>query len=199
MRRSLDLLIAGLVAVGLAPLFAILAVAVRLRLGRPVLFRQERAGRGGVPFTLWKVRTMTDDRDPGGALLSDEERLTEFGRRLRSSSLDELPELWNVVRGDMTLVGPRPLPTRYVDRYTREEARRLEVRPGITGWAQVNGRNAISWEERLAMDVWYVDNRSLGLDLKILILTVRAVLSRHGVSAEGYATMSELRPPKVPS
>jgi lipopolysaccharide/colanic/teichoic acid biosynthesis glycosyltransferase len=140
---------------------------------------------------------MTDERGPEGALLADEERLTGFGRRLRSSSLDEVPELWNVIRGEMALVGPRPLPTRYLGRYRPEEARRHEVRPGITGWAQVNGRNAISWEERLAMDVWYVDNRSFWLDVKILLLTVRAVLSGHGVSADDHATMSELRPPEV--
>lgn len=199
MRRPFDLLIASIAAAALAPVFAILAILVRWRLGRPILFRHERAGRDGALFTLWKFRTMTDEKGPDGTLLADEQRLTGFGRRLRSSSLDELPELWNVVRGEMALVGPRPLPTCYVDRYTAEEARRHEVRPGITGWAQVNGRNAISWDERLAMDVWYVDNRSLCLDLKILLLTVRAVLSRQGVSAEGHATMSELRPPEVGS
>ncbi len=197
MRRPFDLLIAGLVAAVSSPVFALVALAVRWRLGRPVLFRQVRAGREGAPFTLWKFRTMTDARGPDGALLADEERLTAFGRCLRSSSLDEMPELWNVIRGEMALVGPRPLPTDYLDRYTPEEARRYEVRPGITGWAQVNGRNAISWEERLAMDVWYVDNRSFWLDVKILVLTVRAVLSGQGVSAEGHATMSELRPPDV--
>ena len=197
MPRPLDLLIAGLAAVVLSPVFALIAVVVRWRLGRPFLFGHERAGRNGAPFTLRKFRTMSDDRGPDGALLADEARLTGFGRRLRASSLDELPELWNVIRGEMALVGPRPLPTSYLDRYTPEEARRHEVRPGITGWAQVNGRNAVSWEERLAMDVWYVDNKSLRLDIKILLLTVRAVLSRHGVSAEGHATMSELRPPEV--
>lgn len=199
MRRPFDLLIAGLAAAVLSPVFALLAFAVRWRLGQPVLFRNERSGRDGAPFTLRKFRTMTDERGPDGALLADEQRLTGFGRRLRSTSLDELPELWNVIRGEMALVGPRPLPTSYLDRYTPEEARRHEVRPGITGWAQINGRNAISWEERLAMDVWYVDNRSFWLDVKILLLTVGAVLSRHGVSAAGHATMSELRLPEVSS
>ena len=199
LRRPFDILIAGPAAAVLSPLFALLAFAVRWRLGRPVLFRHERAGRDGAPFTLWKFRTLSDERTPDGALLADEARLTGFGRRLRSSSLDELPELWNVIRGDMALVGPRPLPTSYLARYTPDEARRHEVRPGITGWAQVNGRNAISWEERLAMDVWYVDNRSFWLDIKILLRTVGAVLSRHGVTADGHATMTELRPPEVPS
>ena len=194
MRRPLDLLIAGLAAAVLAPLLVLLALAVRWRLGRPVLFPHERAGRHGAPFTLWKLRTMTDDRGPDGALLADEARLGTFGRHLRSSSLDELPELWNVVRGEMALVGPRPLPTTYLGRYTPREARRHDVRPGITGWAQVNGRNTTSWEDRLALDVWYVENRSLRLDVRILLLTVRAVLSRTGVSAEGHATMPELRP-----
>lgn len=195
MRRPFELIIAGLLAAALAPVCAALAVLVRARLGKPVLFRQERAGRGGAPFTLWKFRTMTNEKNSDGTLRTDEQRLTRFGRRLRASSLDELPELWNVLWGDMALVGPRPLPTRYLDRYTREEARRHEVRPGITGWAQVNGRNAVSWEQRLAMDVWYVDNRSLLLDIRILFRTVWAVISRQGVSADGHATMAELRPP----
>lgn len=199
MRRLLDLLIASAAAVVLAPVIALVALTVRLRLGRPVLFHQVRAGLGGSPFTIRKFRTMTDARGPDGALLADEARLTGFGRLLRASSLDELPELWNVLRGDMALVGPRPLPTTYLERYTPTEARRHEVRPGITGWAQVNGRNAVSWEDRLAMDVWYVDNRSLLLDLKILLRTVSAVVSRHGVSADGHATMTELRPPGTTS
>jgi len=197
LRRSVDQLIASLVTAVLAPVLAALAILVRWRLGRPILFHQERTGLHGAPFTLWKLRTMTDERGPDGELLPDADRLTSFGRLLRASSLDELPELWNVIRGEMGLVGPRPLPTSYLSRYTPEEARRHEVRPGITGWAQVNGRNAVSWEDRLAMDVWYVDNRSFRLDLKILLLTVRAVVSRHGMSAEGHATMTELRPPDV--
>jgi lipopolysaccharide/colanic/teichoic acid biosynthesis glycosyltransferase len=153
-------------------------------------------GRGGQPFELWKFRTMTDERGSDGALLSDAERLTPFGRRLRSTSLDELPELWNVLRGDMSLVGPRPLPVAYRDRFTLTEARRMEVRPGLTGWAQINGRNAVDWDDRLAMDVWYVDHRSLELDLRILLRTARVVLGRQGVAAEGSATMHELRRPE---
>ena len=199
MPRPLDLLLATLAAIVLAPVLALLAFGARWRLGKPVLFHHERAGRNGVPFSIRKFRTMTDDCAQDGSLLPDDLRLTPFGCRLRSSSLDELPELWNVIRGDMALVGPRPLPTSYLTRYTPDEARRHGVRPGITGWAQVNGRNAISWEERLAMDVWYVDNRSFWLDIKILVRTVGAVLSRHGVTADGHATMTELRPPEVPS
>lgn len=185
---------AGIAAVALSPLLVAGAGLVRWRLGRPVLFRQERAGRAGRPFTIVKLRTMSDARGPDGALLPDGERMTSLGRRLRESSLDELPELWNVVKGDMALVGPRPLPMTYLDRYTSEESRRHEVRPGITGWAQVNGRNDTPWEERLAMDVWYIDNRSLCLDLRILASTAAVVIRRRGVSARGYATMHELRP-----
>lgn len=194
MRRPLDVLLAGLAAVTSAPVVAVLALLVRWRLGRPIFFRHERAGLGGAPFTLLKFRTMTDERHPEGALLGDADRMTPFGRRLRASSLDELPELWNVLRGDMALVGPRPLPTAYLGRYTPAEARRHDVRPGITGWAQVHGRNAATWDERLALDVWYVENRSVWLDAKILLLTVGAVLRSEGVSADGHATMPELRP-----
>ena len=195
-RRVAGRLFALVLLVLLSPVLGFLALLVRVRLGRPVLFRQQRAGLAGRPFALCKLRTMTDDRDARGSLLPDEHRLTRFGRRLRSTSLDELPELWNVVRGDMALVGPRPLPVSYLDRYTDTEARRHEVRPGLTGWAQVNGRNAQSWEDRLAMDVWYVDNRSLTLDLRILLKTFGALIKRTGVSAEGHATMHELRPPE---
>jgi len=195
LREGLDRSLALFALIVLAPLIALIGVCVRLRLGAPVLFQQERAGKGGEPFALIKFRTMTDQRDADGRLLPDEARLTRLGAFLRASSLDELPELWNVVRGDMALVGPRPLPTAYLDRYTSQEARRHEVRPGITGWAQVNGRNSVSWEERLAMDVWYVDNRSWRLDLRILWRTVQAVLKREGISAEGHVTMHELRPP----
>lgn len=196
MRRPLDVLLAGVAAVVAAPVVAVVAVLVRWRLGRPVLFRHERAGLDGAPFTLLKFRTMTDERDADGTLLADADRMMPFGRGLRSSSLDELPELWNVLRGDMALVGPRPLPTSYLGRYTPAEGRRHDVRPGITGWAQVNGRNTAGWDERLALDVWYVENRSLGLDVKILLRTVRAVLRSEGVSADGHATMPELRPSK---
>jgi sugar transferase EpsL len=190
-KRCLDLLPTIPALVLLAPLFAVLAVLVRLRLGSPVLFRQQRPGVGGRPFLMVKFRTMTDERDAAGNLLADELRLTRFGRFLRSSSLDELPELWNVLKGDMSLVGPRPLLMSYLPRFTPEQARRHEVRPGITGWAQVNGRNRVSWDDRFRLDVWYVDHRSLWLDLRILTMTVLAVLRRHEVSAEGSATMPE--------
>ncbi len=188
-KRLLDLTLAGAGLIVLSPLLLILAILVRARLGGPVLFRQERPGLGGKPFTLYKFRTMTDARGPDGAPLPDAARLTPFGRFLRSTSLDELPELWNVLVGDMSLVGPRPLLSEYLPLYTPEQARRHEVRPGITGWAQVNGRNSLSWEERFALDVWYVDRCSLWLDLRILARTALMVLRREGVSAEGHATM----------
>ena len=168
----------------------LLAAVIRLRLGSPVFFRQVRPGWQGRPFRMVKFRTMTDGRGPDGQLLPDAQRLTPFGRFLRSTSLDELPELWNVLCGDMSLVGPRPLLMEYLPLYTPEQARRHEVRPGITGWAQVNGRNAVSWDERFRLDVWYVDHRSLWLDLRILGLTVRKVLQREGIHATGEATMS---------
>jgi len=174
----------GLVAVG---------VLVRWRLGRPVLFRQTRPGRQGRLFELIKFRTMTDARDAEGRLLPDAQRLTPFGHWLRSTSLDELPEIVNVLKGEMSLVGPRPLLVEYLPRYSPEQARRHEVRPGITGWTQVNGRNAMAWEEKFRMDVWYVDHQTFGLDLKILWLTLGAVLSRRGISARGEATMPEFR------
>lgn len=183
---------AGLVI--LSPVLAVVALLVRLRLGTPVIFRQERAGLGGRPFVLLKFRTMTVERDGRGVLLPDGQRLSRFGTRLRALSVDELPELWNVLRGDMSMVGPRPLPTSYLRRYTAEEQRRHDVRPGLTGWAQVNGRNTVCWDERLAMDVWYVNHRTLWLDARILIRTVQKVLTRAGIAAEGEATMGELRP-----
>jgi lipopolysaccharide/colanic/teichoic acid biosynthesis glycosyltransferase len=189
MKRLFDLFVASLALILLAfPLLALVWL-VRRKLGSPVLFKQVRPGLLGQPFTMVKFRTMTDERDPDGALMPDAQRLTPFGRFLRASSLDELPELWNVLRGDMSLVGPRPLLMEYLPLYTQEQARRHEVRPGITGWAQVNGRNAISWEDKFALDVWYVNNRSLWLDIKILWQTVRKVLVRDGISAEGEATM----------
>ena len=190
-KRAFDVAAAAVGLVVLSPVLAGVALAVRLRLGAPVLFRQERPGLHGRPFIMLKFRTMTDARDAAGRLLPDAERLTPLGRLLRSTSLDELPELWNVLRGDMSLVGPRPLLVRYLDRYTPEQARRHEVRPGLTGWAQVNGRNALTWEEKFALDVWYVDHASLALDLKILLLTLRRVLAREGISAAGEATMPE--------
>lgn len=171
------------------PLMVAVAIAVLLTTGRPVLFTQLRPGLQGRPFRLRKFRTMLEQVPPGRPPLSDAERLTAFGRFLRSTSLDELPELWNVLVGDMSLVGPRPLLMEYLPLYTPEQARRHEVRPGVTGWAQVNGRNAISWEERFALDVWYVDHQSLRLDLAILLRTVAKVMTREGITAEGEATM----------
>lgn len=191
MKRLSDILIALVALLVFAPILLVVAILVRLLLGKPVLFRQLRPGKGGRPFTLIKFRTMLDSSDAEGRQRPDEERLTRFGRFLRSTSLDELPELWNVLRGDMSLVGPRPLLMQYLPRYSPEQARRHDVRPGLTGWAQVNGRNALSWPEKFALDLWYVENRSLWLDLKILLLTVKQVVFRHGISAEGAATMPE--------
>ncbi len=185
MKRVLDLLLVLLTAPLWLVLLGATALAVWLGLGRPICFRQERAGQQGRPFLLIKFRTM---RLGDG---TDAERLTPFGRVLRRTSLDELPELWHVLRGEMSLVGPRPLPTRYLPRYTAEQARRHAVRPGLTGWAQVHGRNALSWEEKFRLDVWYVDHQSLALDLRILWLTVWQVVSGHGVAAAGEATMTE--------
>lgn len=189
MKRLLDLLASAIGLLLLAVPLALLAWQVRRKLGSPVLFTQVRPGLHGKPFRMVKFRTMTDARDASGALLPDAQRLTPFGRFLRASSLDELPELWNVLRGEMSLVGPRPLLMQYLPLYSPEQARRHEVRPGITGWAQVNGRNAISWADKFALDVWYVDHRSLWLDVRILWLTVRKVLVRDGISAAGEATM----------
>jgi len=192
-QRSLDLIgaLAGLVL--LAPLLGASALLVRLRLGAPVLFRQTRPGLHGRPFTLYKLRTMTDARGAQGDLLPSTQRLTPLGRWLRSTSLDELPELINVLAGDMSLVGPRPLLMRYLDRYSPEQARRHDVKPGITGWAQVHGRNALGWEERLALDCWYVDHRTLWLDIRILALTLLKVLQRDGISPVGRDIMPEFR------
>jgi sugar transferase EpsL len=195
LKRLIDFLGALMALVVLAPLFAVVALLVRVKLGAPVLFRQRRPGRGGMIFELVKFRTMTDGRDADGGLLPDAERLTGFGRWLRATSLDELPELWNVLRGDMSLVGPRPLLVQYLDRYTPVQARRHEVRPGLTGWAQVNGRNAQTWEDRFRLDVWYVDHRSLRLDCRILALTVWKVLRRDGVADVGHATKEEFQGP----
>ncbi len=172
-----------------SPLFVLLAVLVRFKLGSPVLFLQRRPGRHGKPFTIYKFRTMSHARDADGNLLPDEIRITALGRFLRRTSLDELPELWNVLKGDMSLVGPRPLLMSYLDLYAPEQMRRHDVRPGITGWAQVNGRNELTWEDKFKLDVWYVDNHSLWLDLKILFLTVWKVVRREGVNQPGYATV----------
>jgi sugar transferase EpsL len=181
-------------AAGLAltsPLLAATAVALRASVGAPVLFRHQRPGLHGRPFTLYKFRTMSDARGRDGALLPDAERLTPVGRVVRSLSLDELPQLWNVLRGDMSLVGPRPLLMQYLERYSPEQARRHEVRPGITGWAQVNGRNTVDWEKKFELDVWYVDHFSLALDARILFRTALSVVKREGISSAGHATMSE--------
>lgn len=191
MKRLFDCIVSAAVLLALSPLLAVLWLLVRRKLGAPAIFCQQRPGKAGVSFTLFKFRTMADVRDANGHLLPDAERLTPFGRWLRASSLDELPELWNILRGDMSFVGPRPLLIHYLERYNPEQMRRHHVRPGLTGWAQINGRNAQSWEERLRLDVWYVDNRSFLLDLKILWLTFGKVLRREGISAEGEATMGE--------
>ncbi|ORJ55877.1 sugar transferase [Geothermobacter hydrogeniphilus] len=191
MKRAFDLLLTIPGVLAILPIILLVGVLVRKKLGSPILFRQTRPGLHGKPFIMYKFRTMTDERDADGNLLSDEKRLTRFGRFLRSTSLDEFPALLNVLKGEMSLVGPRPLLMEYLDRYTPEQARRHEVRPGITGWAQVNGRNAISWEQKFEYDVWYVDNRSLWLDIKILWMTFAKVFKREGISQEGEATMSK--------
>ena len=189
-KRLMDIIgaLCGLLVLG--PVMFLLAVLVRVKLGSPVLFRQARPGMAGSAFEMAKFRTMTDAKDASGELLPDADRLTRFGQFLRSSSLDELPELWNVLKGDMSLVGPRPLLMEYLPLYSERQARRHEVRPGITGWAQVNGRNALSWDEKFELDVWYVENRTLWLDIKILFLTVWKVVKRDDISEPGAATMS---------
>jgi lipopolysaccharide/colanic/teichoic acid biosynthesis glycosyltransferase len=189
----LDFVAAALAGIVLAPLIALIAACVRMFLGAPVLFRQQRPGLDGQPFMMVKFRTMRDAVDGDGAALPDEQRLGKFGRWLRATSLDELPELWNVLLGDMSLVGPRPLLMRYLPLYTPFQARRHEVRPGVTGWAQVNGRNAISWEQKFEYDVWYVDHWSLWLDLRIMLLTLLRVLSAKGISQKDHATAAEFR------
>lgn len=191
LKRTFDVVASAVGGLVLSPLLALIALSIRLRMGKPVLFRQRRPGLHGRAFVLYKFRTMCDAVDASGHVRNDHERLTSLGRFLRASSLDELPELFNVLRGDMSLVGPRPLLMQYLDRYTPEQSRRHAVRPGITGWAQVNGRNELPWEERLALDVWYVDHATVWLDLKILWLTIATVLTRRGVSAAGHATMPE--------
>ena len=190
-KRFADILFSGSALLITAPLMAAIALTIRLSAGRPVLFRQKRPGYKGKPFTLLKFRTMNPARDARGSLLPDAERLTPIGRLLRQQSLDELPQLWNVFRGDMGLVGPRPLLMQYMDRYTQNQARRHDVRPGITGWAQINGRNVLTWEQKFALDLWYVDHWCLLLDFRILLQTVWQVLTQRGISFEGYATMPE--------
>lgn len=198
-KRALDLALATAALALLWPLIAITAVVVRLAMGSPVLFGSARAGRAGRRFTLWKFRTMTDARRPDGTLLPDGDRLTATGRRLRETSLDELPELWNVLRGEMSIVGPRPLHLHYLPRYSAHQARRHEVRPGITGLAQIGGRNALSWEERFDLDVRYVENVSLLGDVAIVLRTIRKVLKREGISQAGHATMEEFRGSEGPA
>jgi lipopolysaccharide/colanic/teichoic acid biosynthesis glycosyltransferase len=191
MKRAIDILVSGLALLLLWPVILITAGLVRVSMGSPVLFCQQRPGLGGRPFTLVKFRTMRDATDPAGRPLPDAQRLTRVGRLLRRTSLDELPQLWNVLKGDMSLVGPRPLLMEYLPRYNDRQRRRHDVRPGITGWAQVNGRNALSWEEKFEHDVWYVEHRSLGLDVKIVLMTLGQVFAGRGVSAGGHATMPE--------
>jgi len=191
MKRFFDLVASALGLVALAPVFVVVAFLIRRKLGSPVFFRQPRPGLSGKPFEMIKFRTMLDATDKHGNPLPDDQRMTPFGSFLRATSLDELPELWNVLKGDMSLVGPRPLLMEYLPLYSKEQFRRHEVRPGVTGWAQVNGRNAISWEDKFKLDVWYVDNQSFWLDLKILFLTVKKVLVRDGISGEGEVTMSK--------
>jgi lipopolysaccharide/colanic/teichoic acid biosynthesis glycosyltransferase len=190
-KRLFDILASASALILLSPLIGLVALLVRLRMGAPVLFRQQRPGLNGRPFELVKFRTMIAAPAGGDSLALDAKRLTPLGRFLRASSLDELPELWNVLKGDMSLVGPRPLLVQYLDRYTPEQARRHLVKPGLTGWAQINGRNALSWEEKFRLDLWYVDNRSMALDLRILFLTIWRVFGAAGISAEGSATMPE--------
>ena len=188
-KRCMD--VAGSLA-GLAlfsPVMLWATLRIRREMGPPAVFSQMRAGRDGKPFRLYKFRSMTNERDANGELLPDEQRLTAFGKKLRATSVDELPQLWNVLKGDMSLVGPRPLLLQYVPLYNETERRRLDAKPGMTGWAQINGRNAISWPEKFALDVWYVDNRSVALDVKIILLTIRKALKREGISAAGDATM----------
>jgi len=188
-KRLFDITAATTALIALSPVYAITVYKVNKNLGSPVLFRQTRPGKNGIPFEMIKFRSMKDATDAEGNVLPDSERLTDFGKRLRDTSLDELPELWNVIKGDMSLVGPRPLLMEYLPLYTDEQKRRHHVRPGITGYAQINGRNAIGWDEKFELDAWYVDNQSLWLDIKILLKTVKKVVVKDGISAEGEATM----------
>ncbi|WP_280540225.1 sugar transferase [Chromohalobacter sp. 11-W] len=193
MKRLLDIIVASFALLLLSPVMAIVALLIRRRVGKPVMFRQTRPGCYGKPFKMVKFRTMCNAIDAHGNPLPDAERISPFGNFLRKTSLDELPELWNVLKGDMSLVGPRPLLMEYLPLYNQEQYRRHEVRPGVTGWAQVNGWNALSWEEKFKLDVWYVDHQSLWLDCKILWLTIKKVIMRDGISAEGQATMERFR------
>ncbi|MCM3724921.1 sugar transferase [Neobacillus cucumis] len=193
MKRLFDFTIALILFVGLSPIFVVIAFLIKLKLGSPVIFRQMRPGLDAVPFCLYKFRTMTDEKDEQGELLQDCIRLTPFGRFLRKFSLDEFPQLWNVIKGDLSLVGPRPLLLDYLPLYTKEQSSRHKVKPGITGWAQVNGRNALTWEKKFELDVWYVRNQSFLLDMKILFLTVYKVIMSEGINQPGNATMENFR------
>ena len=196
-KRLMDIVLSGGALLVLSPVLLVTAALVRSRLGSPVIFRQARPGKHGEIFHLYKFRTMTDERDAEGTLLPDEMRLTAFGKKLRALSLDELPELVNILRGDMSIVGPRPLLVKYLPRYSPEQRRRHDVTPGLTGWAQVNGRNAISWEKKFELDVWYVEHISFWLDVKIIVMTVMKVLRREGISGENAATMEEFKGSEV--
>ncbi|MBE1556422.1 sugar transferase [Sporosarcina limicola] len=191
MKRLFDFIVSLLAIVLLSLVVGVTALLIRLKIGSPVLFKQQRPGLGGMSFYVYKFRSMTDERDTFGELLSDDMRLTSFGKAVRKLSLDELPQLWNVLKGEMSFVGPRPLLMEYLPLYSERQVRRHDVRPGITGWAQVNGRNAISWEERFELDVWYVENRSFWLDIKILCMTVLKVFKSEGISQDGQATMTK--------
>lgn len=191
MKRLIDVVISFFVLFVFSPLLLTVMLLIRLKLGAPIFFTQARPGKDGKIFKMIKFRTMTDERDENGELLADEKRLTQFGQYLRATSIDELPEMLNVLKGDMSLVGPRPLLVEYLDLYSQEQARRHNVRPGITGWAQVNGRNAISWQDKFKLDCWYVDNRSLILDIKILLLTVKKVFFRENINQQGHATIDK--------
>lgn len=197
-KRLFDIISSAVALIIISPLLIILAVLVRLKLGSPILFRQQRPGLGGKAFAIYKFRTMTDRHDATGNLLPDDQRLPAFGRFLRSTSFDELPELLNVFKGDMSVVGPRPLMMKYLGRYSPEQARRHEVKPGITGWAQINGRNTVSWEDKFKLDVWYVDNWTFWLDMKIIFRSIWMVIAREGITQQGRATIDEFMgtPPK---
>ena len=190
-KRLMDIVVSGCGLLVLSPVLLVTAVLVRVKLGSPVIFRQPRPGRDGVVFNLYKFRSMTDETDENGNLLPDEIRLTKFGRMLRATSLDELPELWNILRGDMSVVGPRPLLVKYLPLYNEQQRHRHDVRPGLTGWAQVHGRNLVTWEEKFRLDLWYVEHISFAVDVKTILLTVRNVLRREGISSESAATMEE--------
>jgi len=193
MKRLFDLTASLIALIVFSPIIAFVAYKIKNNLGSPVLFRQTRPGLNGKPFEMIKFRTMKDATDKDGNPLPDSERMTPFGDKLRNSSLDELPELWNVLKGEMSLVGPRPLLMQYLPLYNKEQARRHDVRPGVTGWAQINGRNAISWDEKFKLDVWYVDNRSFWLDIKILFFTVKKVFVKEGISADGHVTIEPFK------